>query len=159
MFKRLFQNGRNLLEKESSSILSAAAVIMIATLLSALLGLIRTRLLIQFFYTDKAVVDVFWAAFRLPDMIFQIIVVGALSSAFIPVFSRYLGNPREANKIASSMINSVMTVMIVLSFIVFIFALPLSRLIAGGFTDAQLSLMANLTRVMALAQIFFGFSS
>jgi putative peptidoglycan lipid II flippase len=152
MFKRLF-------EKESSSILSAATIIMGATLASALLGLVRTRLLISFFYADKAVVDVFWAAFRLPDMIFQIIIVGALSSAFIPVFSRYLGDKKESNVIASSMINVVMTIMIILSIGIFIFALPLSRLIAGGFGEDQLQLMANLTRIMAAAQIFFGFSS
>ena len=87
MFNRLVKNGKNLFSKESSSILSAATIIMFATLVSALLGVIRTRLLIQYFYSDKEIVDVFWAAFRLPDMIFQIIVVGALSSAFISVIS------------------------------------------------------------------------
>lgn len=159
MFKRWFNNAQVILEKESSSILSAATVIMGATFLSAILGLLRTRLLIQYYYADKAVVDVFWAAFRLPDMIFQIMIVGALSSAFIPVISRYLGRTEESNLIASSMINAVMTIMLGLSALVFIFALPLSRLIAGGFTDSQLLLMANLTRIMALAQLFFGFSS
>lgn len=159
MFKRWLKNSQVILEKESSSILSAAVVIMGATLLSALLGLIRTRLLIQYFYADKAIVDVFWAAFRLPDLIFQVVVVGALSSAFIPVFSRYLGKTGEANTIASSLINSVMLVMLVLSLLVFIFASQLSKLIAGGFTDTQLTLMANLTRIMSLSQIFFAFSS
>jgi len=159
MFKRWFNNAQVLLEKESSSILSAASVIMGATFLSAILGLLRTRLLIQYYYSDPAVVDVFWAAFRLPDMIFQIIIVGALSSAFIPVISHYLGKTEESNLIASSMINAVMAIMLGLSALVFIFALPLSRLIAGGFSDSQLLLMANLTRIMALAQLFFGFSS
>jgi len=139
--------------------LSAATIIMGATLASALLGLVRTRLLISYFYTDKAVVDVFWAAFRLPDMIFQIIVVGALSSAFIPVFGRYIGNKKESNLIASSMINAVMTIMILLSIAIFSFAHPLSKMIAGGFANDQLLLMASLTRIMAAAQIFFGFSS
>lgn len=152
MFKRL-------LEKESSSILSAATIIMGATLASAILGLLRTRLLISFFYADPAVVDVFWAAFRLPDMIFQIIIVGALSSAFIPVFSRYLKNQEESNLIASSMINAVMVIMMILTIIIIVFAYPLSRLIAGGFNETQLQLMANLTRIMASAQLFFGFSS
>lgn len=159
MFKRFVENGKNLFEKESSSILSAAAIIMGATLASALLGLVRTRLLISFFYADKAVVDVFWAAFRLPDMVFQIIIVGALSSAFIPVFGRYLNDKDESNLIASSMINAVMLIMILLSFAIMIFAYPLSKLIAGGFDESQLQLMANLTRIMAAAQIFFGFSS
>ncbi|KKU44025.1 MAG: hypothetical protein UX59_C0005G0017, partial [Microgenomates group bacterium GW2011_GWA1_46_7] len=51
MFKRFMQNGRDLFAKESSSILSAATIIMGATLASALLGLIRTRLLISYFYS------------------------------------------------------------------------------------------------------------
>lgn len=159
MFKRLLNRGKYLFAKESSSILSAATIIMFATLASALLGVIRTRLLIQYFYTNKEIVDVFWAAFRLPDMVFQIIVVGALSSAFIPVFSRYMHDDDEASTIASSMINAVMTVMICLSIAIFIFAPQLSRLIAGGFTPSQLSVMVDLTRIMSVAQIFFGFSS
>lgn len=159
MFKKFVDNSRYLFSKESSSILSAATIIMVATLASALLGVIRTRLLIQYFYTNKEVVDVFWAAFRLPDMIFQIIVVGALSSAFIPVFSRYMGDKKESNLIASSMINVVMGVMIALSLAIFFWAPQLSRVIAGGFSESQIKLMAELTRIMALAQVFFGFSS
>lgn len=159
MFKRLLSTGKDLFAKESSSILSAAIIIMGASLASALLGLLRTRLLISYFYADKAVVDVFWAAFRLPDMVFQIIIVGALSSAFIPVFSRFIGNREEENTIANSMINSVMIIMVLLSLGLVIWAYPLSRLIAGGFSASQLDLMANLTRIMAGAQLFFGFSS
>lgn len=159
MFKRLLKSGQEFLGKESSSILSAAIVIMGATLLSALLGLIRTRLLISYFFVDKNVVDVFWAAFRLPDMVFQIIIVGALSSAFIPVFTKYLGENGRSNAIASSMINVVMVIMIILSFLIFFFARPLSQLIAGGFAPEDLDLMASLTRIMAVAQVFFGFSS
>lgn len=159
MFKRLINNGRSLFVKENSSILSAATVIMGASLASAILGLIRTRLLITYFYNDTAVLDVFWAAFRLPDMVFQIIIVGALSSAFIPVFSKYLGNKSESSRLASSMINAVMLVMIGLTILLLIYARPLSGVIAGGFESAQLDLMANLTRIMASAQLFFGFSS
>ena len=159
MFKRLLNNGRSLFLKENSSILSAAAVIMGASLASALLGLIRTRLLITYFYNDTAILDVFWAAFRLPDMVFQIIIVGALSSAFIPVFSKYIGNKYESSKLASSMINAIMLVMVLLTVLLLIYARPLSALIAGGFESSQLDLMANLTRIMAAAQLFFGFSS
>lgn len=159
MFKRLLSNGRSLFLKENSSILSAAAVIMGASLASALLGLIRTRLLITYFYNDTAILDVFWAAFRLPDMVFQIIIVGALSSAFIPVFSKYIGNKSESSKLASSMINAIMLVMVLLTVLLLIYARPLSGVIAGGFESSQLDLMANLTRIMAAAQLFFGFSS
>lgn len=161
MFNRLVQNGKNLISKENSSILSAAAVIMFATLISALLGFIRTRLLIQYFFADKSVLDVFWAAFRIPDTVFQIFVVGALSSAFIPVFSRYLEKEKrvEASMVASSMMNTVVGIMLVLTIGIFIWAEPLSRLVAGGFSDEQIWQMVKLTRIMAGAQIIFGFSS
>jgi putative peptidoglycan lipid II flippase len=161
MFKRLVQNGKNLISKENSSILSAAAVIMFATLISALLGFIRTRLLIQYFFADKSVLDVFWAAFRIPDTIFQIFIVGALSSAFIPVFSRYLEKERreEASLIASSMINTVVGIMLIFALVILIWAEPLCRLVAGGFDDGQIIEMARLTRIMAGAQVLFGFSS
>lgn len=158
MFKRLVNSGRDLFIKENSSILSAATVIMAASLASALLGLIRTRLLITYFYADNTILDVFWAAFRIPDMVFQIIIVGALSSAFIPVFSKYASD-RSSSTLASSMINAVMLVMMGLTLIVAIFARPISGLIAGGFSPAQLDIMANLTRIMAIAQLFFGYSS
>jgi len=159
MFKRLLRNGKDILEKESSSILSAATIIMGATLLSALLGVVRTRLLISYFYADKGIVDVFWAAFRLPDLIFQIVVVGALSSAFIPVFSRHLDDSRTASRFASCAIMVVMGAMLLLAALIFTFAHPLSRLIAGGFSTSQIDLMVALTRIMIVAQLFFGFSS
>jgi len=159
MFKRLVRNGQHLLEKQNSSILSAATIIMVATLLSAFLGVIRTRLLISHFYHSKELVDVFWAAFRLPDMVFQIIIVGALSSAFIPIFSKHIDNKNKSNIIASSMINLVMIGMMILSVLIFIFARPFSAVIGQGFNASQLNLMANLTRIMAVAQLFFGFSS
>lgn len=161
MFKRLVQNGKNLISKENSSILSAAAVIMFATLISALLGFIRTRLLIQYFFADKSVLDVFWAAFRIPDTVFQIFIVGALSSAFIPVFSRYLEKEKreEASMVASTMMNTVVGIMLVLTVGIFIWAEPLSRLVAGGFSNEQIWQMVKLTRIMAGAQIIFGFSS
>lgn len=161
MFNRLFQTGKNLISKENSSILSAAAVIMFATLISALLGFVRTRLLISYFFTDKSVLDVFWAAFRIPDTIFQILIVGAMSSAFIPVFSRYLEQEKreEASLIASSMINTVVGVMLIFSISILIWAEPLCRLVAGGFNASQIAQMAVLTRIMASAQILFGFSS
>ena len=161
MFNRLFQSGKNLISKENSSILSAAAVIMFATLISALLGFIRTRLLIQYFFADKSVLDIFWAAFRIPDTIFQILIVGALSSAFIPVFSRYLEHEKreEASLIASSMINTVVGIMLLFTVAILIWAEPLCRLVAGGFNSEQIIQMARLTRIMAGAQVLFGFSS
>ncbi len=160
MWRSLFKNGKTLLTKEHTHILSAAAVIMVTTALSALLGIIRNRLLIAYFYHQPQTLDVYWAAFRLPDMVFQILVVGALSAAFIPVYSQLLTHhPRQANFVASSIINFVLLVLLFLSGLIFLFAYPLSQLITHGFTPDQLRLMTSLTRIMILAQLFFGLSS
>lgn len=160
MFRNLFKNGKNLLTREHSNILSAAVVIMATVSLSALLGVIRNRLLISYFYHQPEILDAYWAAFRLPDMIFQLLVVGALSAAFIPVFSDLVEKNREqANKVASTVINLIAIVLIALSILIFIFARPLSQIITSGFSDYQIDLMTNLTRIMIFAQLFFGISN
>ncbi len=160
MFKRLFANGRHLLTKEHSNILSAATIIMLASAGSALLGVLRNRLLISYFYHQPAILDAYWAAFRLPDTVFQLLVVGSLSAAFIPVFSQLLTrNRREANLVASTAINAILGLLLLFSFFIFIFAKPLSLLIAHGFSSAQIKLMVFLTRIMIFAQFLFGLSS
>src|SRR3989339_819818 len=84
MVKNLFA----LLYSRQTSILSAASIIMATMMLSKVLGLVRDRLLAHVFLPDK--IDIFWAAFRLPDLIFQIVILGALSIAFIPTFTEHM---------------------------------------------------------------------
>ena len=89
------------------NILSAASVLMVMVFLSRLLGLLRDRFLAGVFLGPDSAwqLDVYFAAFRLPDMIFQLLVVGAFSAAFIPVFSRYLSSDEtEAWHVASTVI-------------------------------------------------------
>lgn len=152
-----FKNGRVLFFRRQSNILSAAAVITCAYGLSTLLGILRDRLLVSRFYACcRADLDTYWAAFRLPDFIFQLLVIGALSAAFIPVFSEYLEkNKKEAYRVSSSAINIIFSAFLLLAVLIFILARPLSALITGGFTKTQLDLMAALTRIMMLAQFFF----
>src|SRR3990167_5334096 len=81
MVKNIF----SILTIRQTSILSGAVVIMATVMLSKILGLIRDRLLAHTFTPDT--VAIFFAAFRLPDLIFQLLILGALSVAFVPVFS------------------------------------------------------------------------
>jgi len=81
----------NHLFRKQNNVLSAATVLMVAVLLSRLLGLLRDRFLASYFFDNGSTwqLDAYFAAFRLPDMVFQLLVVGALSAAFIPVFTHY----------------------------------------------------------------------
>ncbi len=158
----MFQNGRDAITKEQRSVSSAAVVLMTTILASRFLGLLRDRTLTTFIHVDK--LGVYFAAFRLPDTIFQLVVWGALSSAFIPVFCSKLDKEKSAiTKNAAELANVCITigasVFSCLAVIIFALARPLSALIAPGFTPAQVQLMANLTRIMLGAQLFFVFST
>lgn len=160
MVKKIIQNSKHLFSHQHSSILSGAFVIGLSYFLSAGLGLIRNRLLAsRFFGGLESHLDVYFAAFVIPDTIFQLIVVGALSAAFIPVFSSYLKKgQKQANRLANATLNSLLLTMIIILAVVYIFALPTSRLIAN-FSLSETRLMARLMRLMLISQIFFTISS
>lgn len=155
--KNFWLNGRNLLLRRQSSILSAALVIAVTYGVSMLLGILRERLLVARFYVCcRQQLDVYYAAFRLPDMIFQLVVIGALAAAFIPVFSERLSkDEQDAYRLASSLINLLLGFFLILALVIFVAARPFSSLITGNFSPWQVDLMAQMTRVMLLAQIFF----
>lgn len=159
-----FKNGTALLFVKQNNILSAAFVIMLMVAVSRVLGLFRDRLLAGAPNFDLTLLGVYFAAFRIPDLLFQLLVFGALSVAFIPVFTEFLHKygPEEAWKFSSSLVNITFLVFGVFSIVVFIFARPLSILIAPGLIKENvrhLDLMVNLTRILLFAQMFFVISS
>lgn len=158
--RRLFKNGTDLFLRKQTNILSAAFVIMATYGVSYAVGLVKTRLLISAFFERSAnLLDVYYAAFVVPDTIFQLLVVGALAAAFIPTFSKYLHqNEKEAWKVAANTINLFVLLLSVICILVFVFADPISRLVAPGFSQDQISTMVHLTRIMLAAQIFFAIS-
>lgn len=148
----------NHLFRKQNSVLSAAAVLMTAVLVSRLLGLLRDRFLAANFFDPASAgqLDVYFAAFRLPDMVFQLLVVGALAAAFIPVFTRYfIKNKPEAWHVASTVISLGMVFFLLLAGLIFFLAGPLSRLIAPSFSAQEMTLMVVITRWLLLAQLSF----
>lgn len=148
---------RELLLRKQSSILSAAFIIMVTYGLAHLLGLVKSRLLISYFFGgNAALLDVYYAAMIIPETIFQLLVMGALSAAFIPIFSKYLSkDEHQAWTMAGITLNVVLAILVAISILIFILARPLAHLVAPGFSLTQISTMANLLRVMLMAQIFF----
>jgi len=159
--KKLLRNSGYIFSLRQKNILSAAIVLMVLIFISSFLGLLRNRLLAgTFFSGQERLLDVYFAAFRLPDMLYQLLVLGGLSAAFIPTFSEYMQKDKnEANKVASSAINIAFVSFIFLALLVFVFAKVLSRLLAPGFTGEEFYHMVRLTRLLLLAQAFFLLSS
>lgn len=161
MVNTLLQNGKNLFFRREKSILSAAMIIMIAYGASGGLGLLRNRLLAQrFFSGQEQALDAYFAAFVLPDTIFQLLIVGALSAAFIPIFTEYLHRDKEeAWHVVSASMTNILMIFLLLSIPLFIFAPTVSRILTPSFSGAQVRLTANLIRIMLGAQLFFAVSS
>lgn len=140
--------------KKQSSVRSAALVLMAMVFASRILGLIRDRMLAARFGPDE--LGVYFAAFRLPNLLFEILVMGALTSAFIPVFTKYLAQENEeaAWKLSATVINICTAILVVISLPVIIWAHAFSRMLAPGFSPSEIDRMAQFTQFMIIFQVF-----
>ena len=136
-----------------------AVIIAFFSLLSRLLGLLRDRLLFSRFGAGD-VLDTYYAAFKLPDLIFNTLVLGALAAAFIPVFLQYWHlDKRQAWKIANSLLNIILVVLLAFGLAAFYFAPEIVSLVAPGFSLEKRIATAELTRIMLIGIIFLGLSN
>ncbi|HEX3032686.1 MAG TPA: lipid II flippase MurJ [Bacillota bacterium] len=142
---------------ENQRVAKAAGVIMIAMLLSRILGFVREQALTtQFGLTYLT--DAYFAAFAIPDLLYNLLVGGALSSAFIPVFSSYLARDKEdeAWEIASTVINIAVIGLLIGIILGEIFTPALIPLVARKFQGEKLLLTIHLSRIMFPAVLFTG---
>lgn len=149
----------------------AAALVAMSSLLSRFLGVFRDRILGAKFGAGQEL-DIYFAAFKAPDLVYNLIVLGALSAGFIPIFTQLIRDFKcdkkdskenhETNKEAWSLVSKVLSILFfslsILSVLGIIFAQPLTKLIAPGFSFGDQMITANLTRIMFLSPIFLGLS-
>ena len=144
----------------------AATIMASSTLLSSLLGFFRDRLLNSAYMPSKNGVsagypvglDAYTAAFMVPDFMFAVLVSGALSVTFIPVFNeRWVkGNKQSAWQISSSMINFMALITLAASVLIIIFADPLMKyLIAPGLSESGHALAVSMMQVIAVNPFIF----
>lgn len=143
-----------LLRKKQSTVASAAVVLVSMVFASRILGLVRDRLLAARFAPDE--LGVYFAAFRLPNLLFELLVMGALTSAFIPVFTKYVTQKREEDawRMASTVINLSLIALAIVSVPILLWAREVSQILAPGFGSSQINQMASYTRFMILFQLF-----
>jgi len=136
---------------------TASLILTVAALASRLLGWIRLLVIGSQFGASREL-DAYFAAFRIPDAIFQLVVAGALSAALIPVFASYRarGQEAEAWRLASSIINLVVIALAGLSLLMAIFAPLLVPIVAPGFDAPTTELTIRMTRVMLLSPVLIG---
>ncbi len=136
----------------------AALILQSSFIASRILGLFRTSLF-AFVFGTTVTSDAFLQAFLVPDLIFNIVAGGALSSAFIPVFTHYMIGERDEKSawhIANSALNLAITIMMGLALIAIIFAPWIVPIYNPGVPAQELSLIISLTRIMLLQSIILG---
>lgn len=155
------------ISEKKLTIPSAAVILAVTSLISNILGVYRERL-IAANYGASHLTDIFYASFRIPDLIFNLLVLGAISSAFIPVFVDYLNkeDKEEANLVASNFMNFLLLATIVFGVVIFVLARKLVPFLLPGFfangangdiNTFQTTVIA--VRIMILSPIFFAISS
>ena len=145
------------------SVKTAAVVLASSTLVSALLGLFRDRLLNSYYLgTYPTGIDAYTAAFTVPDFMFFILTSGALAVSFIPVFNERLakGNKKSAWEMSASLLNLLALASLVVSILIMVFADPLIRyIVSPGLDESGMILAINMTRVIAINPFLFSIAT
>jgi putative peptidoglycan lipid II flippase len=151
---------RRLWEGETHGIATGALIVSIASLASRLVGLFRDRLLASTFGAGHEL-DAYYAAFRLPDTLYNLIILGALSAGFVPIFTEYFERrgQAEAGKFASQVISIVGAVMMTLCLFLAIGAPWVVPFTTPGFQGATMALTISLSRIMFLSPFLLGLSA
>lgn len=158
MIKKFVKN-KFLNESPTQSVAAAAFIISFAGIASRLLGLVRDRILAGQFGAGD-VLDAYFAAFRIPDLIYNVMITGALSAAFIPIFTELneTKNQKDAWNFSSGLLSLQMLVTGFVLIILMIIAPQLMQLLTPGYTGAKMDLTVTLVRIMLLQPFLLGIS-
>lgn len=151
---------KKILNGQSKTITGAAIIISGATLVSRLVGLIRDGVFTSYFGAD-AIMDSYYAAFKIPDLIYNLLIIGALSTAFIPTFTKLFNAGEDKSpawKLANNVLNVTAVLLTISSIFGIIFTPTLVPIIAPGFNLASKQMVINFTRIMFGSTILLGIS-
>ncbi len=137
-----------------------ATVLTFLTLGSYALGLVRDILFARSFGASR-LLDTYNAAFIIPDLLLNIFVAAALTSAFVPIFTHLLasGEEKEAENVATTMLVAAPIAILAIGIPVFIFMPQLATLVAPGFTGSDKTLLVSMARLLLLSPIIFAISN
>ncbi|MFA5080056.1 MAG: murein biosynthesis integral membrane protein MurJ [Candidatus Paceibacterota bacterium] len=147
------------ISSEQSTIKGAAILLAVTVFLSRILGLVRDRLLAGSFGAGTDL-DIYFAAFRIPDLVFNILFAGSVVVSLLPIFAEYQQkNKNESWKIINIMINFFL----ISFFIFFIFFLIFTPQIISStiseFSPSAKEATVALSRMIFISVLFFGISS
>jgi len=147
-----------ILAGKSKTLLRASVIIGGFSFVADLVALFRDRILTSYFGATR-MLDIYYSAFKLPDLVFNILLLGAVSSAFLPVFiGEYKKDESNAWRVAHNFTSIAFTFVLIFSGVLWLFADSVVSLIAPGFLGPDRQIAILLTRIMLLSPILFSLS-
>jgi putative peptidoglycan lipid II flippase len=137
---------------------SAATLLAATSFLGIFLGVVRTKLINANF--NEFMSDAYFAAFKIPDLIFFTLASGAIGVAFLPILSERLQQSKQsAWDVSSYMINFIGLIGLVSSVLLVILAQPLMKLLTPGFSPEQLELAVSIMRIVSINIFIFSITA
>ncbi len=149
----LLKKTKDFIFAQQTSIVASTLILAWMMILSRLAGFLRYRILVGIFTKEE--LDIFFAAFRIPDLVFEILINGALSTTFIPFFIEYQRKSTEQNRIISSIINVVSLALFAFITVLVILLPILIPLITPGFSEEKNMQIIVYSRLLLLGQLPF----
>jgi len=142
-------SGRKPIGTKQTSVARSAGIVSIAVMFSRVLGLVREQVF-AYYFGAGFLNDAFQFAFRIPNVLRDLFAEGALSAAFVKVFTDYQINKseKEAWRLASLVLNALAVVLSVITILGIIFSRQFVNLIGYGFSPEKAALATTMTQIM-----------
>ncbi|MCL4376819.1 MAG: murein biosynthesis integral membrane protein MurJ [Actinobacteria bacterium] len=148
---KLLDKTRQFIFAKQKSIFSSAVILSVMIIVSSFFGFLRFRILSGLY--AKGDLDIFLASFKIPDLIFEILVTGALTSSLIPIFIKYQGNQKQLDENISSIFNLILVLMSFFIVILLIFLDKIIPIITPGFSETKIQAIIFYSRLLLIGQL------
>lgn len=150
---KILNRTAKLILSPQKTILASALIIGNMIIISRIFGFVRYRTLATYF--SKEELDLFFAAFRIPDFIYEILISGAFAATFVPIFIKYENDKEGFNMAMNSILNVLFIALALLVLFLFIFAQPIVNLMTPGLTLQKKEVIILFSRVLLVTQLPF----
>jgi putative peptidoglycan lipid II flippase len=142
--------------------LGGAGILALSQVLSRALGVARDHTIAQIFGATGGTgifqLDTYYAAFRLPDLLYNLLIVGVLSAAFVPLLAEQRDS-EAVRRYASNTLNLLLVCTLILAGVLYLLSEPLTALLVPGYTPEATALTAKLLQIQLLAPVAFAASA
>jgi len=144
---------RSLILYQQKTIFSSAILIAGTIIIARFFGFLRFRVLASYFTKEE--LDIFFASFRIPDIIFEILITGALTASFIPIFIKNKEKPKELEESISSIINIIFIILFLIILIISLFLKKIVFMITPGFSIEKVDQIVFFSSILLFGQLPF----